>query len=105
MCGDAARGIVHRAQWIKNRTHSRKGWPSYVLWLVGTSRNALVVLLATLLAYILARHGHTPFSLLGTVPSGFPTPTEPGINTSRLQARRTSSSVRLSLRSAWPQAR
>ena len=65
---------------------NRKSWPSYVLWLVGTSRNALVVLLASAMAYILKRHGHTPFTLLGPVPSGFPTPTEPGVNYDRLQA-------------------
>lgn len=43
-----------------------------MLWLIATSRNALVVVFASIAAYYAAQAGNMPFILTGKVRSGFP---------------------------------
>lgn len=43
-----------------------------VLWLIATARNALIVLLASVIAFQCERSGTSPFILTGTVRSGIP---------------------------------
>lgn len=46
---------------------------SRILWLISTSRNALVVIACSAIAYIYEiRHGGSPFLLTGTVRPGLP---------------------------------
>ncbi|XP_006821318.1 sodium-independent sulfate anion transporter-like [Saccoglossus kowalevskii] len=43
-----------------------------VLWLIGTARNAVVVITAALFAWSLHASGHHPFTLVGEIPAGLP---------------------------------
>lgn len=46
---------------------------NYTLWLISTSRNAIVVILCTTLAYFYEKNeGSSPFLLTGTVKGGMP---------------------------------
>lgn len=52
-----------------------------ILWLIATSRNALIVLVTSIIAYYFHQNGQEPFLLTGTVRSGLPTPALPPIKT------------------------
>lgn len=41
-------------------------------WLLGVARNAVVVIIGSVLAYVLSTHGINPFRLTGNIGSGFP---------------------------------
>lgn len=58
------------------RTFSKR---EYVLWLAGTARNAITVILALIVARIVAASGagDKVFKLVYTIPSGIPTPQDP----------------------------
>lgn len=55
----------------ENRTRTRRSVDA-MLWLIATSRNALVVVFASIAAYYAAQAGNMPFILTGKVRSGFP---------------------------------
>ncbi|CAH2037352.1 unnamed protein product, partial [Iphiclides podalirius] len=55
-----------------NLPSSQKGFKK-ALWLLSTSRNAIIVLLCSIMAFFLERHSESPFKLTGTVKDGFPT--------------------------------
>jgi len=63
-----------------NRTKN-DSWGKYLAWLCGTARNALVVGLGLIVARIVAETvpegGEDPFTLVGYVPPGLPTPGNP----------------------------
>nr|CAD7402685.1 unnamed protein product [Timema cristinae] len=42
------------------------------LWLIGTSRNAVLVIICGLVGYQLSRQGEAPFKLIGYIPPGLP---------------------------------
>ncbi|CAG5050273.1 unnamed protein product [Parnassius apollo] len=63
-----------------NLLANRKGLKK-ALWLLSTSRNAIIVLLCSLLAFFLDRHSESPFELTGTVKEGLPTWSLPPFNT------------------------
>ncbi|CAK1596276.1 unnamed protein product [Parnassius mnemosyne] len=63
-----------------NLLANRKGLKK-ALWLISTSRNAVIVLLCSLLAFFLDRHSESPFKLTGTVKEGLPTWSLPPFNT------------------------
>lgn len=42
------------------------------IWLIGTARNILVIVLAAVAAYIFLENGTRPFSLIGYIPKGIP---------------------------------
>ncbi|XP_057380360.1 sodium-independent sulfate anion transporter-like [Daphnia carinata] len=55
----------------------RKRWQNWVnttCWLISVSRNAIVIIAASILAYALTEPGQStyPFTLTGEIPSGFP---------------------------------
>ncbi|KZS08864.1 Chloride anion exchanger [Daphnia magna] len=55
----------------------RKRWQNWVnstCWLISVSRNAIVIIAASILAYALTEPGqkNVPFTLTGDIPSGFP---------------------------------
>lgn len=55
---------------LKTRTHILV---NKMLWLVGTARNSILVLLSGTLAFICTSNGHDYFHLIGTIPAGLPT--------------------------------
>lgn len=52
-----------------------------ILWLIATARNALVVLIASLIAFYSEKNGSFPFILTGTVRNGMPDISVPPIHT------------------------
>lgn len=59
------------------------------LWLIATARNALIVLLASLIAFYCERAGTSPFILTGTVRSGIPDLKFPPTHTTVLSSNGT----------------
>lgn len=55
----------------KNANKSRRIFHT-TLWLIATARNALIVLVASVIAFYCERIGTSPFILTGTVQSGIP---------------------------------
>lgn len=65
----------------ENATKSRKIFGGF-LWLVATARNALLVLVTSVIAYHAQQNGHEPFILTGKVKSGLPSFSLPPFETS-----------------------
>lgn len=57
-----------------------KKWPIFCKY-VALSRNAIVVILGTLLAFLLNKEGKVPFGITGQVASGFPSFQPPDFST------------------------
>lgn len=72
----------------KNAEKSRRIFHS-ALWLIATARNALIVVVASLIAFQCERSGTSPFILTGTVRSGIPDFTFPPWQTTVLSANGT----------------
>lgn len=60
-----------------------------ILWLIATARNALIVLLASLISFYCERAGTSPFILTGTVRSGIPNLEFPPFHTTVLSSNGT----------------
>ncbi|KAG6445365.1 sodium-independent sulfate anion transporter [Manduca sexta] len=63
-----------------NLPASQKGLKK-ALWLLSTSRNAIIVILCSLAAFIFESHSESPFKLTGTVKEGLPPLRLPPFNT------------------------
>lgn len=63
------------------------------LWLIATARNALIVLLASLIAFYCERAGISPFILTGAVRSGIPPVDIPPFHTTVLSSNGTISDM------------
>jgi sodium-independent sulfate anion transporter 11 len=48
-----------------------------LFWLVGTSRNVILVVVAGLVGYHFASNAEPPFRVMGDIPPGLPTPRPP----------------------------
>lgn len=72
----------------KNATKSRRTFHT-TLWLIATARNALIVLIASVIAFYCERSGSLPFILTGTVRSGIPDLQFPPTHTTVLSANGT----------------
>lgn len=59
------------------------------LWLIATARNALIVLLSSVIAFYCERAGTSPFILTGTVRSGIPNWELPPLHTTVLSSNGT----------------
>ncbi|XP_012285866.1 sodium-independent sulfate anion transporter isoform X2 [Orussus abietinus] len=58
---------------LKNLPGRRSGtWAQKVMWMTTLSRNAVAVLIGTVMAYIFYINGETPFRLTGTLGEGLP---------------------------------
>lgn len=97
--GDAALGIgsvvvlllLRKLKDIKapeNATKSRRMLHT-TLWLIATARNALIVLIASVVAFYCESSGSAPFILTGTVRSGLPNLQLPSTHTTVLNANGT----------------
>ncbi|XP_072931937.1 sodium-independent sulfate anion transporter [Epargyreus clarus] len=63
-----------------NLPTSQKGLKK-ALWLLSTSRNAIIVLICSLIAFLWEMHSTSPFKLTGTVKEGLPSWSLPPFNT------------------------
>jgi solute carrier family 26 (sodium-independent sulfate anion transporter), member 11 len=53
----------------ENASKSRRALGGF-LWLISTARNAIIVLVSSVVAYYAHQQGHVPFILTGKVKSG-----------------------------------
>lgn len=97
--GDAALGItsviilllLRKLKDIKAPASAKKGRRIFhtTLWLIATARNALIVLVASVIAFYCERAGISPFILTGTVRSGIPELRLPPTHTTVLSSNGT----------------
>lgn len=55
---------------LKTKTHIIV---NKILWLIGTARNSILVILSGTLAFICTSYGHDYYRLIGIIPAGLPT--------------------------------
>ncbi|XP_020300712.1 sodium-independent sulfate anion transporter-like [Pseudomyrmex gracilis] len=64
----------------KNQVGAKKLSLSRLFWVIGTARNALVVVLCAVASYIFETHGGAPFVLTGHIDAGLPSVEPPPIS-------------------------
>ncbi|XP_026750250.2 sodium-independent sulfate anion transporter [Galleria mellonella] len=71
-------GMIKLGAGNENGPSTRQKVLTKVMWLLGTCRNAIVVVLSGVLGFwFVAAHGASPVRLMGAIPSGVPVPRPP----------------------------